>query len=320
MSRGQAPGHGWTGRCVRSRFGTFTRCGGPGRLSCCPSAGLSCSSRSTCRGNASRSVSSRSSAGRSRSRDGTRGSLPRRLLQRFSSWGSRLSLWLAQSSRLDCRSAGAHSLRRISESQSPPTPVHAARSWPEANPPSDLQFAYGAYVGLGAAASMVLAASLLRRAELPPYRSLSAAGAVILASGLLVTFLLPWERLGFVTQAENTGISAAAAQVAAVVATCIPGAWSPRARSGQFVRLSLAVVAALFTAAAFSATTFPFDRAYGAWIAIGHRDRSRRLLAPGRDSTTGPRANPVDVAGARGRRTVARGQLLPTLAGVLLPT
>ena len=131
----------------------------------------------------------------------------------------------------------------------------------------DVHFAYGAYVGLAAAACVVLAASLLRRAELQEYRSPSAAGAVVLASGLLVTFLLPWER--FPTQAENTGISAPAAQVAAVVAIFILGAWSPRAGYGAIVRPGLAVVAALFTVAAFSATTFPFDRAYGAWIAIG---------------------------------------------------
>ena len=133
--------------------------------------------------------------------------------------------------------------------------------------PADVHFAYGAYVGLTGAACMVLAALLLRRAELQEYRSPSAAGAVILACGLLVAFLLPWER--FPTQSVNTGISAPAAQVAAVVAICIPGAWSSRARLGQLVRPGLAAVAALFTAAAFSATIFPFDRAYGAWIAIG---------------------------------------------------
>ena len=133
----------------------------------------------------------------------------------------------------------------------------------------DVHFAYGAYVGFAAAAFMVLAALLLRRAELPQYRSPSAVGAVVLAAGLLVAFLLPWERLGFVTQPESTGISGPAAQVAAVVAVCIPGAWSTRVLSDHVVRLGLAMVAALFTAAAFSATTFPFDHAYGAWIAIG---------------------------------------------------
>ena len=131
----------------------------------------------------------------------------------------------------------------------------------------DVHLAYGAYVGLAAAALMVLAALLLRRAELLQYRSPSAVGAVILASGLLVAFLLPWEQ--FATLAEKTGISTPAAQVAAVVAICIPGAWSTRALSAHFVRPGLAAAAALFTAAAFSTTTFPFNRAYGAWIGVG---------------------------------------------------
>jgi hypothetical protein len=127
----------------------------------------------------------------------------------------------------------------------------------------DVRLAYGAYVGLGAAASIVLAVLLLRRALLPDYRSPSVAGTVVLASGLLVAMLLPWERF---LDLENTGISTPAAQVAAVVAICTPVAWSIH---DHVVRLGLAMVAGLFTAAAFRATTFPYDHAYGAWIAIG---------------------------------------------------
>jgi small basic protein len=130
----------------------------------------------------------------------------------------------------------------------------------DADAAGDARFAYGTYVGLGAAAVTLLAALLLRRAELPEHRSPTEAAAVLLVSGLLLAFLLPWTRFaGF----ENTGIAGPAAQVGVVFAVCIPSAWSPR------TRLALAVLAGLFTAAAFSTTTFPYGRAYGAWVGIG---------------------------------------------------
>jgi hypothetical protein len=118
----------------------------------------------------------------------------------------------------------------------------------------DTRFAYGAYVGLMAAAAVLGAALLLRRAELPQHRSPPAMAAVALVSGLLIAFLLPWERF---VGAENVGIAAPSAQVAAVLAICAPSApgW-------------VALPTALFTAAAVSTRMFPYDRAYGAWIAV----------------------------------------------------
>lgn len=120
---------------------------------------------------------------------------------------------------------------------------------------ADLRFAYGAYLGLGAAAAVIVAALVLRRAELPRLHSPFAVAAVTLTSGLLLVFLLPWERfMGF----EYRGIVAPAAQVAAVVAICTPTA--PR---------RLVLLAGLFIAAAFSVGTPPLERTYGAWVGIG---------------------------------------------------
>ncbi len=131
-----------------------------------------------------------------------------------------------------------------------------------ANDAVDLQAqtAYGTYVGLGAVAVTLTAALLLRRAEVSAYRSPAAVAGALLVLGLLVAFLLPWTRFaGF----DDTGIAGPAAQVAAIFAICMPAAKSAP------VRLGLALLTALFTAAAFSTTTFPYGRAYGAWIGVG---------------------------------------------------
>jgi hypothetical protein len=120
---------------------------------------------------------------------------------------------------------------------------------------ADVEFAYGAYIGLGAVVAVLFAALVLRRAELGHLRSPSAVAAVILASGLLLVFLLPWRRfMGM----EYTGISAPAAQVAVVMAICTPR--GPR---------GLGVFVALFTAAAFSTAPFPYEHTKGAWIGLG---------------------------------------------------
>ena len=120
--------------------------------------------------------------------------------------------------------------------------------------------AYGSFVGLGAVAVTLMAALLLRRAEVSAYRSPTAVAGALLVLGLLVAFLLPWTRFaGF----DDTGVAGPAAQVAAVFAICMPAAKSAP------VRVGLTLLAALFTAAAFSTTTFPYGRAYGAWIGVG---------------------------------------------------
>jgi len=120
----------------------------------------------------------------------------------------------------------------------------------------EIGFAYGAYLGLGAVAALLVGGLALRQAELRQLRSLSYVASAILVSALLLVFLLPWATFsGF----EYRGILAPPAQVAAVVAICMPRA--PR---------SLALVCGLFTAAAFSAwSPAGFDREYGAWLGIG---------------------------------------------------
>ena len=120
---------------------------------------------------------------------------------------------------------------------------------------TDLSFAYGAYLGLGAAATVVLATLVLRRAEIGLLRSPLYVTGVVLATGLLLVFLLPWATAA---GPDYSGITAPPAQVAAVVALCAPLA--PR---------SLALLAALFTAGGFSALTPLVDRRYGAWLGIG---------------------------------------------------
>jgi len=120
----------------------------------------------------------------------------------------------------------------------------------------DLRFAYGAYLGLGAATAVILAALALRRGELRQLRSPYHVAAAILASALLLVFLLPWATFGEVD--AGRGIVTPPAQVAAVVAIC-----TPRAPRG------LALLAALFTAGAFAVATTPYERTYGAWLGIG---------------------------------------------------
>ena len=167
----------------------------------------------------------------------------------------------------------------------------------------EAQVAYATYVGLAAAAAALLGALVLRRAEVSVYRSPGAAAGVLLAVGLLTAFLLPWTRFaGF----ENTGISGPAAQVAAVFAICMPAA-----RSAP-VRLGLVVLTALFTAAAFSTTTFPYGRAYGAWIGIGF------ALALVAYSLKGVIRRP-DVEGAPWSRLVLGASCLLLVASFFLP-
>jgi hypothetical protein len=121
---------------------------------------------------------------------------------------------------------------------------------------ADLRLASGAYLGLGAATAVLLAALALRRGKLRQLRSPFAVTAAILTTGLLLVFLLPWAQL---MEFEYTGIGAATAQVAVVVAICTPS--GPR---------RLALLVSLFAAASFSlATTSGLERTYGAWLELG---------------------------------------------------
>ena len=158
----------------------------------------------------------------------------------------------------------------------------------------DLRLAYGAYLGLGAAAAVLLATLALRRPELRRLRSPFSVAATILTSGLLLVFILPWAQF---MEFEYRGIGAAPAQVAAVVAICTPRA-----------HRSIALLAGLFTAAAFTvAATSELERTYGAWLGLA--------LAIG--------FAVLSLSGGIGRPELERipwNQLLLSAAGLLLVT
>jgi hypothetical protein len=119
-----------------------------------------------------------------------------------------------------------------------------------------LRFAYGAYLGIGAATAMLLAALALRGRELRQFRSPFHMAAATLALALLLVLLLSWAHF---MEFEFRGIPTAPAQVAAVVAICTPSA-----------SRSLALLAGLFAAAAFSAyATSDLELRYGAWLGLG---------------------------------------------------
>ena len=179
----------------------------------------------------------------------------------------------------------------------------------EVNDAVDLRAqAAGTYVGLGAVAVTLLAALLLRRGELSAYRSPAAVAGALLVLGLLIAFLLPWMRFdGF----EYTGITGPAAQVAAVFASACR-------RPGRRPSVWLALLTALFTAAAFSTTTFPYGRAYGAWIGVGFA-LGLVVLADRRSSAAGRPRRALVSARPWSFLPAAGGQLLPPVAGVLLP-
>jgi hypothetical protein len=129
----------------------------------------------------------------------------------------------------------------------------------------DFHYAYGAYLGVAAAAVVVVAAGAMRRQELGRFRSRSRLAWIVVGVALLVAFLLPWERFASPgTHVTFLGIASPAAVVAAALTLCLLGfSWRAEARAE---RLVLAVAAGLFTGAAFSSLIFPGSHAYGAWI------------------------------------------------------
>ena len=132
-------------------------------------------------------------------------------------------------------------------------------------------YAYGAYVGVGAAIVVFGAAGVLRRGELARYRRASVIAMLVLVGGLLVAFLLPWWEWEWpaagLGQMTAIGLASPAAVVAAALTLCLPGAWSG---TGPAERLALAVMVALFTGAAAAGSTDVYGaRAYGLWAALG---------------------------------------------------
>jgi hypothetical protein len=131
----------------------------------------------------------------------------------------------------------------------------------------DFHYAYGAYLGVAGGIVALLAAAALRREELVRNRSASQIAALVLGVGLLVSFLLPWQRVDAPQHITYLGIESPAALLAAVTA-CLAAVWWMR-ESTVGERLAASAGTALFTVAAASAVTIGAARAYGAWLGLG---------------------------------------------------
>jgi hypothetical protein len=131
----------------------------------------------------------------------------------------------------------------------------------------DFHYAYGAYVGVAGGIVALVAAAALRRDELVRDRSAARAVALVLAVGLLVSFLVPWQRVvGPQRVTTFLGIGSPAAVLAAVTVCLALVRWRSESRAGE--RLGISAAAALFTAAAVSAVTLGVAHAYGAWLGL----------------------------------------------------
>lgn len=134
-------------------------------------------------------------------------------------------------------------------------------------PGTSFHYAYGAYLGVAAAVVALVSAGAMQRHDLGRARSPSPLATIVLGVCLLVSFLLPWERLG--SSGTFLGIATPAAVVAAALGLCMLEASLRGEAAARTKRLALAAVACLFTGAAFSTLTYPAARAYGAWIGLG---------------------------------------------------
>ena len=127
-------------------------------------------------------------------------------------------------------------------------------------------FAYGAYLGVAGGIVALFAAGGLRRNEIVHGRSARRVAALVLAAGLLISFLLPWERFAAIQRTTFLGIQSPAAVLAAVV-ICAAAVWGgARPNAG---RLVLSGTAVLLTSAAVSEFTLGVVHLYGAWVALG---------------------------------------------------
>ncbi|TMM05912.1 MAG: hypothetical protein E6G02_06380 [Actinobacteria bacterium] len=124
----------------------------------------------------------------------------------------------------------------------------------------DFHLAYGAYLGLISAGILLLAAALELRPDAVRESPAGLLAAVVLTTGLLVAFLLPWRSIWL-------GVSEPAAVVTVFFVLCVPTVWA-RQRLGRH-RLGSAAVVALFTGAVFSSQAFLGDHVYGAWLGLG---------------------------------------------------
>jgi hypothetical protein len=132
--------------------------------------------------------------------------------------------------------------------------------WP---PAYELHAAYGTFVGI-AASGVLLVGALLAVGGMP--LTARRIGIVAATSTLLVALLLPWGRVDadLVAKGQPTpdyqGILLTSGLLAALLA-CLAAA----RRAPSF---PLAAGALLFGAATFSQMTYPFHRAYGAWLGL----------------------------------------------------
>jgi hypothetical protein len=127
-------------------------------------------------------------------------------------------------------------------------------------------FAYGAYLGVAGGIVALFAAGGLRRNEIVHGRSARRVAALVLAAGLLISFLLPWERFTAIQRTTFLGIESPAAVLAAVV-ICAAAVWgTARPNAG---RLVLSGTAVLLTSAAVSGVTLGVVHSYGAWVGLG---------------------------------------------------
>jgi hypothetical protein len=127
-------------------------------------------------------------------------------------------------------------------------------------------YAYGAYLGVAGGVVALLAAGGLRRDELFRARSVPRLAAAVVATGALVSFLLPWERFAAIKQTAFLGIESPPAVLAAV-AICAAVVSSTRRSSAETLALSAAAV--LLIGAAVSGVTLGVVHSYGAWIGLG---------------------------------------------------
>ena len=154
---------------------------------------------------------------------------------------------------------------------------------------ADVEFAYGAYIGLGAVAAMLLATVVLRRAEFQLLlRSPLAVAAMILAAGLLLVFLLPWRRFMGIRVHGNLRAGGPGRRRHGHLHTEGPARpWATRR----------ALYCGCFQHRAVPVRAHPKARGSGSGSAL----TLAALAADRRDLTTGVGANPVVAARARRR-------------------
>jgi hypothetical protein len=130
--------------------------------------------------------------------------------------------------------------------------------------------AYGMYVGLAGAALALLGAGFAIRGAWsvrPPFQRLCVAA---LATGFLVSLLLPWQRTGLPSSVgvSELGVADPSGAIAAVAALGLLFASWIAVGTRTIELIGLALGALLFGGGAFAAG-FDVDHVYGAWIGLG---------------------------------------------------